>query len=235
MSENETHFCMCITNEGRLNDADRERLQRHKAALLVGAKWDLGANIRIRFLGGAPELCDRVKKVALEWTKLANINLDFINMGECEIRIDFQPGRGSWSYLGTQCQDRPQSEPTMNFGWLTPESSDDELRRVVLHEFGHALGLIHEHQNPKGGIRWNRAAVIKDLSGPPNNWDDATIESNMFMKYSATDVDATDTDPKSIMMYPIPKSWTENGYFSAELNSELSEKDRAFISEAYPK
>ena len=25
----------------------------------------------------------------------------------------------------------------MNFGWLTPSSSDDELQRVVLHEFGH--------------------------------------------------------------------------------------------------
>ena len=48
----------------------------------------------------------------------------------------------------------------MNYGWLTPESAQDEVRRVVLHEFGHALGLIHEHQNPKGGgIEWNRDAV----------------------------------------------------------------------------
>jgi len=28
---------------------------------------------------------------------------------------------------------------------------------TVLHEFGHALGLIHEHQNPaSGGFKWNR-------------------------------------------------------------------------------
>ena len=47
----------------------------------------------------------------------------------------------------------------MNYGWLTPDSDDDELRRVVLHEFGHALGLIHEHQNPEGGIEWNEPAV----------------------------------------------------------------------------
>jgi hypothetical protein len=37
----------------------------------------------------------------------------------------------------------------------------------------------HEHQNPDTPIDWNRVAVIADLSGPPNNWDEATIESNI--------------------------------------------------------
>ena len=33
-------------------------------------------------------------------------------------------------------------------------------RPTVLHEFGHALGLIHEHQSPfKGGFEWNREEV----------------------------------------------------------------------------
>ena len=51
---------------------------------------------------------------------------------------------------------------------------------MILHEFGHALGLIHEHQNPIQAIDWNKPAVIADLSGPPNNWDRDTIEHNMF-------------------------------------------------------
>jgi hypothetical protein len=42
---------------------------------------------------------------------------------------------------------------------------------ACVHEFGHALGLIHEHQNPNRAIQWNRDAVINDLQGPPNNWD----------------------------------------------------------------
>ena len=121
----------------------------------------------------------------------------------------------------------------MNFGWIDANSSDTELRSVVLHEFGHALGLIHEHQNPKGGIKWNRDAVIADLSGPPNNWDLATIENNMFKKYSPGEVSGTDVDAKSIMMYPIPASWTLDG-FSAGFNSGLSEKDKTFIRFAYP-
>jgi len=39
-------------------------------------------------------------------------------------------------------------EPTMNYGWLKDDTDDVEYRRVVIHEFGHALGAIHEHQNP---------------------------------------------------------------------------------------
>jgi serralysin len=46
------------------------------------------------------------------------------------------------------CQQILDPKPTMNYGWMTPDSSDDEVHRVVAHEFGHALGLIHEHQNP---------------------------------------------------------------------------------------
>ena len=34
------------------------------------------------------------------------------------------------------------------------------------------------------------------------------------------------------MMYPIPKSWTLDG-FSADLNTELSEQDVEFIRGAY--
>ena len=122
----------------------------------------------------------------------------------------------------------------MNYGWLTPGSSDDELRRVVLHEFGHALGMIHEHQNPEGGIRWNKPAVIADLSGPPNNWDPATIENNMFKKYDPSQGTYTSFDPESIMLYPIPAAWTQDG-FSSDMNSELSDADKLLLEQVYPR
>jgi len=232
MAVNESYYCMCIT-EGALSAEDQQRLAGHKAALLKSAKWTVGSVITVRFLEGAPELQQRVRKVAEEWTKLANLTLNFRASGPTDIRIAFQQGNGSWSYLGRICRQIPEPQPTMNYGWLTPTSPEDELRRVVLHEFGHALGLIHEHQNPKGGgIDWNRDAVIRDLSGPPNNWDAATIENNMFKKY--TGVTATDVDPNSIMMYPIPLAWTRDGT-SAGLNGKLSEKDEKFIRENYPK
>jgi serralysin len=227
MAANQFQFCMCLSapNPGAQKD--------YRAAILKNARWQPGNKITIRFLGGDPALQQRVKNVALEWTKVANLVLDFVNQGPTDIRVAFAPGNGSWSYIGTVCQSIPEPQPTMNYGWLTSDSEEAEVRRVVLHEFGHALGLIHEHQNPKGGIQWNKPAVIRDLSGPPNNWDQATIDNNMFRYYPLTDVIPTDVDAQSIMMYPIPRAWTIDG-FSAGLNGELSANDKTLVASVYP-
>jgi hypothetical protein len=235
-TKNQSHYCFCIASES-LGDEERKKLAGQKAAVLKNAQWPKNAEITVRFLEGNPALQERVKKVASEWVapNMAHLTLTFKKSGDANIRIAFQQGDGSWSYLGTVCRSIPEPQPTMNYGWLTPDSSDDELRRVVLHEFGHALGLIHEHQNPKEPIRWNRDAVIRDLSRPPNSWDLATIENNMFKKYAKHEVLATPVDADSIMMYMIPAAWTEKGYFSADLNSDLSERDRELIREAYPR
>jgi hypothetical protein len=103
----------------------------------------------------------------------------------------------------------------------------------VLPEFGHACALIHAHQNPLQPIAWNRAAVIADLSGPPNFWDEQTIENNIFARYGTSQVSGTPVDRDSIMMYPIPAAWTTDG-FSVGLNGELSSTDIGFIKDAYP-
>ena len=225
--QNKSYYCMLLM--------PRPSEGKPKAALLNEFKWQPGTRIKTRFIEGDPELQQRVLSVAEEWTgpQMANVTLKFVESGDADIRIAFQQGNGSWSYLGTSCQQIPASEPTMNYGWLTPASSDDELHRVVSHEFGHALGLIHEHQNPNRPIAWNRAAVISDLSGPPNDWDLETIENNIFRRYEPDQLASTPTDQSSIMMYPIPASWTTDG-FSAGLNRELSTTDKQFIRNAYP-
>jgi len=223
----QNHFCMCPVPEGTVGQT--------KAAVFRPSMWPRGGTITVKFLEGDPSLTSRVEAVAKEWTGpgMANLRFQFVQSGDADIRIAFKQGRGSWSYIGTQSRHIAANQPTMNYGWLTPSSSDDELRRVVLHEFGHAIGLIHEHQNPKDPIQWNRDAVIADLSGPPNNWSPQTIDTNMFKKYQLSDLVATNVDEASIMMYPIPSSWTANG-FSAGLNGELSPDDKKLIRSAYP-
>jgi serralysin len=206
-----------------------------KAALLKSARWEPEDIISVSFLDGDEEVIQKVIRYAQEWTVpgLANVIFDFRrNTTDTLIRISFQYA-GSWSVLGTTCrQITDRTEPTMNYGWLKPTTPDDEVRRVVLHEFGHALGLIHEHQNPKGAIQWERDKVIEDLSGPPNRWTVDQIEFNMFKPYELAEVRATPVDRDSIMMYPIPARWTTNG-FSAALNTDLSADDRRLIREAY--
>jgi serralysin len=232
---NEHRFCVVMTPD-TLSPEAKAALAGRKAALLNESKWPSGSVIRIKFLEGDPGLQARVRNAAKKWTApgLANVTLNFVGpTDQADVRIAFEQGNGSWSYLGTMCKTIPVPEPTMNYGWLTPQSTDTEIESVVLHEFGHALGLIHEHQNPQGGIDWNEEAVKRDLSGPPNEWDDETIRRNVLDKYSSTAVTATDVDPKSIMMYPIPKAWTNDG-FSSGVNNVLSDKDKQFIKKCYP-
>jgi serralysin len=206
-----------------------------RATLVKDSKWDSRDVITVKFLDGDPSVQDRVRRVALEWTRpqLANLRLSFVPDGDALVRISFLYD-GSWSTVGTGCkQVTDQSQPTMNFGWLNAQTPDDKLRRVVLHEFGHMLGLTHEHMHPQHGIQWDRDAVIRDLTGPPNNWSLEDIESNMFQVYDEKETNFSQFDPQSIMLYPIPSHWTRNG-FSVGLNSELSPTDRSFIRQQYP-
>lgn len=233
MSDNEAHFCMTPVPPGI--GLPPKQAYATKAAFLRTSMWEPGDTITIRFLDGSAALQARVRAAAKEWTEHANLRFGFVARGDADIRIAFASGRGSWSYVGRDCRQIAADRPTMNFGWLDDASSDEDVRSVVLHEFGHAIGLIHEHQNPKERIRWNRDAVIADLSGPPNNWDERTIEHNMFKAYAEDETIATSVDATSIMMYPIPSKWTEGGYFSSGFNSGLSRRDGDLARETYPR
>jgi len=140
------------------------------------------------------ELQDTIMAWASEWSNYCAIIFHKTNdLQSSDIRVDFNEG-GSWSYIGTDATKLPLESFTMNLGSVD--------RPTVLHEFGHALGLIHEHQSPfKGGFEWNREEVIKSLSGPPNYWDMDRIENNFFRRYNRKDLDGSLYDAKSIMHY----------------------------------
>jgi serralysin len=206
-----------------------------RAALWTLAKWQSNDKVTVSFLDGDPGVQERVKAVALAWTgpEMANLRFVFQKNTGSMVRISFRQA-GSWSVIGTTClRIKDLTRPTMNLGWLKPGSPQEELERVVLHEFGHTLGLIHEHQNPSNEIAWNRDAVIRDLSAGSNHWSLADIEQNMFAAYRKTETNFTAFDKDSIMLYPVPKTWTRDG-FSVGLNSKLSADDRAFIRRQYP-
>lgn len=136
----------------------------------------------------------QIMEWAMEWTKYCAIQFHKINtpIGS-DIRVNFNQ-KGSWSYIGTDATQIPIESFTMNLGFVD--------KATVLHEFGHALGLIHEHQSPfRGGYKWDKEAVIRALSGPPNYWDIERIENNIFKRYKKRKLRGTKYDTKSIMHY----------------------------------
>ncbi len=213
--------------------ADNAALNDNELAMLTGKKWKNGRVLRVSFLDGIPSVQKRVAECAKTWSEHANISFDFGDHPKSEIRISFKH-KGSWSYLGTDALSRKQTEPTMNFGWLKPSTSDAKLRRVVLHEFGHALGCIHEHASPDVEIPWNKEKVYTYYAGPPNNWTKQKIYNNILKKYSGKVTQFSMFDTKSIMLYPVSNKLTDGDY-QVGFNRELSDQDKKFVAKMYPK
>ncbi|MGV3616442.1 MAG: beta/gamma crystallin-related protein [Fimbriimonas sp.] len=208
-----------------------------KMALLTHKRWTPGRRLRCAFLDGTGTQRDNVVSIAQEWSRYANIQFDFGGSSAAEIRIAFREGDGSWSAVGTDAlvteYFRP-NDPTMNFGWLDQNATMAEYRRVVLHEFGHALGAIHEHQNPLGNpLQWNREAVYRRFSGSPNFWSKEEIDHNILQRYSLAQLNASRYDPDSIMLYGFPPELLLDG-IGTRSNGELSAMDKQFIGEWYP-
>lgn len=205
-----------------------------KMALETGKMWAKGRKLKICFLDGSTIQKQKVKDHATQWLKYANVKFDFsAPRTQSDIRISFKADPGSWSYIGTDNLGIPKNEPTMNFGWLDDNTDDKEYNRVVVHEFGHALGCIHEHQNPRGGIKWNEAKVYQYFAGPPNYWSKQDTYSNVIEKYSINQLNASTFDKKSIMLYSFPGELIVGGKPTL-MNYTLSTRDRSFIKKMYP-
>jgi hypothetical protein len=223
MSE-EKNFKICLPKVFRPAPSET-RFNVQKAVAIKGKYWDRGYALKIHFLEGTVEQILSMQETIEEILAPLSLTAEYVDDANLsDIRISFTPGIGSWSYLGTDCRFISKTQPTLNLGW-----SGKDVER---HEFCHALNLSHEHQNPNGGIQWNEEVVIAELSGPPNYWDEATIRYNVLDAYSFDEVDTTNFDGESIMLYYFPEHWTLNNV-STNNNFFLSVTDREFLTNVY--
>ena len=107
---------------------------------------------------------------------------------------------GSWSKLGVEANEiKLDSEPTMVLD-LKDCRDDYHVRSTILHEFGHAYGLAHEHQHP------DYLTIMEEFIDIDATMDCYGIEKpreyhEQFGK-KIHDLQKNEYDPDSIMHYP---------------------------------
>jgi hypothetical protein len=211
--------------------ADLFRASSEELAVAWRRQWQAGQELRVRFLDGDGAVHERVREHAVSWLDHAHLGFVFGNHPAAEIRVNFS-GNGYWSHVGTDALLVDQDAPTMQLGGFAPDTDDVVLRRTVLHEFGHAIGCIHEQASPAADILWDTEKVYafyREWQG----WDRPATYANVLQRYPAQELCLTVHDPESIMQYPVPATLTRNG-FSVGWNNDLSAGDRSFVARMYP-
>jgi hypothetical protein len=229
--------------KGRLSPADAAKLPAIKdenpslvrnvlgdSHSVFSQLWKNGSVLRVGFYGGSQQVRAAVETIAREWTQDTGITLEFVpDVVEAEIRVSFSKP-GNWSYLGVNALAVSKSEPTMSLHSAAVLFTADDtkgFRKTVLLEFGHALGLISEHQNPKAHLKFNLDYIAKQM-----NFDKASLEANFRpIEFS----DYRDFDPDSVMMFAFPEGYFFDRSHVGGNSDHLSDSDRAFIKQLYPK
>lgn len=204
-----------------------------RGATVKAKQWPNGTTLTVSLNGGTAFVRNKVIAFAKQWESYANIKFNFVaNDRKATIRVSFSPG-GSWSYIGNDANSIKGGKATMNFGWFDNTTDDEEFSRTTIHEFGHALGMIHEHQHPLADIPWDKPAVY-DYYRQTQGWTTQQVDVNLFQKYTTSQTNFSAYDQASIMHYPVEEELTI-GDFSVGWNTVLSPTDKSFIATVYPK
>ncbi|KAK7685783.1 hypothetical protein QCA50_011129 [Cerrena zonata] len=199
--------------------------------------WDNKSVITYSYMGGRSSQHYKVDFIAQEWTWYTNIRFRKIK-SDGMIRISFDPSSGSWSYVGRQCEKVDGNDATMNLGSINPTTMAPSLNEkgVILHEFGHALGLLHEHQSPsRSGVLTLNEMATKQYYKALHRWPSSRVEEQVLRVYDEHDVGSySEMDFSSIMMYSVSYTINTEGVDITE-QFNLSDVDKAYIFLNYPR
>jgi hypothetical protein len=226
----------------------QKMFQSHKLVGSPGLAWKKQRVITVAFSRGSDELYRLIEQTANEWTALGG-QLSFSFKDEAgqyrhwtpddkspaaNIRIAFD-NTGYWSLLGVLAKNVDPGDPTMNFGGFpndlqkyfygqnTADWRISYAHTTILHEFGHAIGLSHEHFNPQCQKDLKMDAIITFLTGPPNNWSQEQARFNIDAQYYAKIlaqqagplesklITSPTTDQSSVMLYVFQVSYYKSG------------------------
>lgn len=207
--------------------------KRRKRSLVNYPKlWANGRTLKIAFMNEL-EFGHRQKIIdaASQWLPYVNLIFDFVDDQQGDIRIATGNNKNS-SILGTNSLLISPDKPTMNLA-VNPEHEDFEA--IVIHEFGHALGAMHEHQHPHADIPWDKPKVYEFYQNREMNpLTREQIDRHIFTPFNTPNAFYKSYDKKSIMHYPVPNTLTL-GDWELPINRKISKKDKQMMKLLYPK
>lgn len=167
--------------------------------------------------------------VIREWAHhTPSLRFKIVDGTEGDIRISDDEGlKGNWSSIGTDAKRVPKDRPTLH---LDRTDDSKKFRTTALHEFGHALGLLHEHQHPDHTLDWNRPAAYDYYTS--DSVSRALVNEQILNKFSGPALQVTPYDPQSVMHYHIPAELRNHGP-DVPRNTSLSKGDQHAIRQLY--
>ncbi|CAI8006831.1 hypothetical protein GBAR_LOCUS4921 [Geodia barretti] len=205
--------------------------------------WPSGSTMNVKFghiknwrdEDGEPITKDAILKIANKWHECnPQVVPKFIPCGpdntDSDIRVEFVENGVSWSLVGAEAKDEDTNNPTMEL------DLGSHYRFTILHEFGHALGLQHEHQHPKAPKLYNEQMLnkfLKDNRGiKPEDVEQEKIDNWARLEEAEL---MGEYDEKSVMHYLIEMDVQDHSCTRGPTvtPTELSEGDKKYIVQFY--
>jgi hypothetical protein len=203
----------------------------------------------VGFFDADGETRKEILNEARKWIGPNGADLEFVETSDVKsahIRILLNSVHNT-SSVGRQALKKSKDTYTMRLGYLSKDNTQRHVRKsVIQHEFGHAIGLRHEHQHPNSGLTWKIDALVEKNLGV--DWGNCNVPNVSTAKlrrlctktvkqfYEAHSVSfhkLSEFDPTSVMLYAFSAETNEEGISVNKMNL-ISSKDKAFAKMLYP-